>query len=115
MTPLFPPSRVPHTLCFCVLFVLLQYVILLIIKFGLEDSRRVVKVTEAAVWPFSLLVLDLMYNVLDNSKVPKAFLLDSHSSFALIDPATEKFHHRIGRHSYLLVERLLSVVGKDAP
>ncbi|KAI1408466.1 hypothetical protein F5Y13DRAFT_172519 [Hypoxylon sp. FL1857] len=77
--------------------------------------------------------------------LPKALLSDSHSSFALIDPATGKFHRRFDRHGYLtsglrrhvaisyvwnewkddpadrlpnwalLRERLLAVVGDNAP
>ncbi|KAI0152449.1 hypothetical protein F4776DRAFT_659374 [Hypoxylon sp. NC0597] len=76
---------------------------------------------------------------------PKAFLSNSHSSFSLIDPATGKFHRRFDRHGYLtsglrrhvaisyvwsewkdnptdrlpnwtlLRERLLAVVGDNAP
>ncbi|OTA96076.1 hypothetical protein M434DRAFT_376285 [Hypoxylon sp. CO27-5] len=33
--------------------------------------------------------------------IPKAFFSDSHSSFALIDPATGKFHRRFDPHGYL--------------
>lgn len=80
-----------------------------------------------------------------SEKIPRAFFSSSHSSFALIDPITQKFHRRLDRHGYLtsglrrhvavwyvwsewkdhpsdrlpnwaaLRERLLSVVGDAAP
>lgn len=77
--------------------------------------------------------------------IPRALFSSSHSSFAVIDPATEKFHRRLDRHGYFtsglrrhvtisyvwsewkddpskrlpnwaaMRERLLSVVGDAAP
>lgn len=36
-----------------------------------------------------------------STSIPKAIISASHSSFALINPATEKFHRRLDRHGYL--------------